>query len=63
VNIFDVDRDLYEVVVKNECTGRTRRHDLSYKISLTEGSRAKYKCRKPQNGSVVTRNFDPNQFT
>jgi hypothetical protein len=72
VNIIDVDRGLYEAVVKNERTGRIGRCDCSYKIILAECSRPKCKCRKPQNtiiackhviGACATRNFDPNQFT
>jgi hypothetical protein len=47
VNIIDGDHSLYEVVVKNERTRRTGRHDRSYKVILAEGSRTKYKCRKP----------------
>jgi hypothetical protein len=72
VNIIDVDRDLYEVVVKYERTGRTERRDRSYKVILAESSRPKCKCRKPQNTGIAckhviaayaARNFDPNQFT
>jgi hypothetical protein len=47
VNIIDVDHGLYEVMVKNECTGRTGRRDRSYKVILAEGRRPKCKCRKP----------------
>jgi hypothetical protein len=70
VNIIDV--GLYEMVAKNERTGRTRRRDRSYKVILAESSWPKYKCRKPQNTGITckhviaacaARNFDPNQFT
>jgi hypothetical protein len=47
VNIIDVDRGFYEVVVKNERTGRTGRCDRGYKVILAEASRPKCKCRKP----------------
>jgi hypothetical protein len=70
--VLDVDRGLYEVVVKNERTGRTGRRDRRYKVILAEDSRPKCKYRKPQNTGITckhviaactARNFDPNQFT
>jgi hypothetical protein len=67
--VLDVDRGLYEVVVKNERTGRTGRRDRRYKVILAEDSRPKCKYRKPQNTGITckhviaactARNFDPN---
>jgi hypothetical protein len=48
-----VDRDFYEVVVKNERTERTWRRDRGYKFILAEASRPKCKCHKPQNTEIA----------